>query len=657
MCGICGKWSPYGVQPADLQPMLRAIVHRGPDEEGTWCAGPIGLGSRRLSIIDLPGGRQPIANEDERVWVVFNGEIYNFGALRRELQQRGHHFRTHSDTEVIVHLYEEMGERCVERLRGMFAFALWDAGEQKLLLARDRLGQKPLFYAQAGEELLFGSEIKAILAVDGQPRTMNLAAMHHYLSLRFIPAPQTMLAHVQKLPPAHIAVWQGGRLRVERYWDLSFREKLALDARAYVTGLQDKLRDAVASHLVSDVPLGAFLSGGLDSSMVVAMMAQDLKQAPSTFAVGVAEQDFNELPFAREVSRHHHTQHHEVCVAANLLEALPQMIWHLDEPSDPIAACQFHAAALAAQHVKVVLGGDGGDELFAGFDRYAGLNYVNYYAALPGALRRGLIGPALMRIPDSFAYKNRTQKLRWMHQLSLLSDTAERYAEATFFFRFNAAGKKALYGEALGRELGALNSADVIAQPFRQAPADDLIDRMLYADYQTRLPEHSLMLTDRMTMAHSLELRSPLLDHELVEYLAAFPSQQKIRGGELKVVLRRLAADYLPPSIVRRDKQGFMFPIAYWFRHERHALVRTLLLDSYFVREGLFRRAAVEKLLDEHREGRVDHHVRLWMLLNLALWRQIYVEGRAVADVGAEVGADVGAMVGQVGAEREKSLP
>lgn len=633
MCGICGKYSPAGVHAADIQPMLNAIAHRGPDDEGTYAAGPIGLGNRRLSIIDLPGGRQPIANEDETVWIVFNGEIYNYPALRHELQQRGHSFRTHSDTEVIVHLYEEMGERCVERLRGMFAFAIWDSGQQKLFLARDRLGQKPLFYAQIGDDLLFGSEIKAILATDGQTREMDYAAMHHYLSLRFVPSPQTMLKHIQKLPPAHTLVWQGGEMRIARYWDISFQEKLALDERAFIDGLRQSLQDAIRSHLISDVPVGAFLSGGLDSSIVVAMMAQDLDISPSTFAIGVEEQDFNELPYARQVAERHQTDHHEACVASNLMLAVPQMIWHLDEPSDPIAACQYHAAALAAQHVKVVLGGDGGDELFAGFDRYVGLGYVGYYAALPAFLRRGLIGPALGRIPDSFAYKSRTQKLRWMHQLSMLPDMAERYAEATFFFRFTQAEKRALFGDALWQEIGGLNSAEIIAHPFRAAPANDLIDRMLYADYHTRLPEHSLMLTDRMTMAHSLELRSPLLDHELVEYLAAFPSQMKIRGRELKYVLRRLSERYLPPEIVRRDKQGFMFPIAYWFRHDRHALLRDLLLDSYFVREGLFRRAAIERMLQEHRESRVDHHVRLWLLLNLVLWRQMYVEGESATAV------------------------
>jgi asparagine synthase (glutamine-hydrolysing) len=531
MCGICGKYSPAGVRANEIQPMLDAIIHRGPDDEGMYVNGRIGLGSRRLSIIDLPGGHQPISNEDKTIWVVYNGEIYNYPALRHELQERGHTFRTRSDTEVIVHLYEEMGERCVERLSGMFAFALWDSNTQTLLLARDRIGQKPLFYAQIGNDLLFGSEIKSILAIDNTPREMDCEAMHHYLSLRFIPSPQTMLKHIKKLPPAHTLVWRNGEMTIRRYWDLSFQDKLALSQQQYIDGLQEKLNQAISSHLLSDVPVGAFLSGGLDSSIIVAMMAQDLGLTARTFAVGVNGQDYNELPFARQVAEHHATDHTEERVTSDLITSLPEMIWHLDEPSDPIAACHYHAAAVAARHVKVVLGGDGGDELFAGFDRYLGMKYVNHYALLPSAIRRYLIGPGLGHISDSFAYKNGTQKIRWLHQLSLIGDVGERYAEATFFSRFNHAGKRALFGDGLWQQVGHLNSADVIGRPFREAPATNKIDRMLYADYMTRLPEHSLMLTDRMTMAHSLELRSPLVDHELVEYLAAFPSQMKINGA------------------------------------------------------------------------------------------------------------------------------
>lgn len=626
MCGICGKVSPAGIERGELQTMLRAIAHRGPDDEGLFVNGSIGLGSRRLSIIDLPGGHQPLGNEDGTIWATYNGEIYNYRALRAELMQKGHRFRSESDTEVLVHLYEEMGERCVERLSGMFAFAIWDEPGQKLLLARDRLGQKPLFYTQDGAEFRFASEVKALLAVDRRPREMDEEALHHYLTLRFIPAPHTMLRHIKKLPPAHLLVYQDGQVRTSRYWTLSFADKLALGEQQYLDGLRERLAQTVRSHLVSDVPVGALLSGGMDSSMVVAMMAGELGPGFPTFAIGVDAQDFNELPYARLVAERYGTAHVEECVASDLIQLLPQIVWHLDEPSDPIAACQFHAARLAARHVKVVLGGDGGDELFAGFDRYLGIGYVDTYALLPAAVRRRVLGPMIERLSDSFTYKSVTQKIRWLHQLSLLSGSGARYAAATSFTRFDHGDKQALFGEDLWRQVGYLDSADVITARFDEAPATNILDRMLYADYMTRLPEHSLMLVDRMTMAHGLEARSPFVDHELVEYMATFPSQLKIRHHQLKYVLRRLAADYLPASIVSREKQGFMFPVAYWFRNELYPFLQSTLLESEFVQSGTFRREYVLKLLEEHRSSRIDHHVRLWMLLNVAVWHALYIQ-------------------------------
>jgi asparagine synthase (glutamine-hydrolysing) len=626
MCGICGKYSPVGVAPAEVDRMLTPIIHRGPDESGTYVNGPIGLGSRRLSIIDLSNGRQPISNEDGSIWIVYNGETYNYRALRHELIQRGHTFRTDSDTEVIVHLYEEMGERCVERLNGMFAFALWDQKEQKLILARDHIGQKPLFYAQEGDDFLFASEVKAILAVSKEARAIDYEAVHQYLSLRFIPSPRTMLRHVCKLPPGHILVYRDGRINLSRYWQLSFRDKLELSEQQFLQGLRSKLVETVESHLVSDVPVGAFLSGGMDSSMIVALMAKDLKITPQTFAVGVEEQDFDELPYARMVAEYYETRHTEARVQSDLMRLLPKIVWHLDEPSDPIAACMYHAAAIASKQVKVVLGGDGGDELFAGFDRYAGLGYVGAYAMVPRPIRHHLFGPILNQISDSFTYKSMTQKLRWVHQLAELPTIGQRYAEATFYFRYNHEDKRQLFSDEIWETVGHVNSADVIVSPFNDAPADTMLDRMLYTDFMTRLPEHSLMLTDRMTMAHSLEARSPFLDHELVSYLAAFPGQLKIRGRQLKYILRELSKDYLPPEIVEREKQGFMFPVAYWFRNELYPFIESYLMDSYFVREDIFRKERVAQLLEEHRQSRVDHHVRLWMLLNLELWRQIYIE-------------------------------
>jgi asparagine synthase (glutamine-hydrolysing) len=614
------------VYPEEVQRMATAITHRGPDDEGFYVNGRIGLGSRRLSIIDLDGGRMPISNEDQSIWIVFNGEIYNYRELRQYLTEKGHTFKTNTDTEVIVHLYEELGEGCVERLSGMFAFAIWDEQAQKLFLARDRIGQKPLFYAQNGNSFWFASEVKSILAANGLKREIDLESMHHYLSLRFIPAPRTMLRSIRKLPPAHFLVFQEGRLEVTRYWELSFQQKLDLSEEDFIDGVDEKLKEVVNSHLVSDVPVGAFLSGGLDSSMVVAMMAKSLSTPFNTFAIGVEEQEFNELPFARLVAEQYNTYHVEQQVESNLIQLLPQIIWHLDEPSDPIAACMFHAAHLAAQHVKVVLGGDGGDELFAGFDRYLGLGYIEHYNQIPPLIRHKLIGPLIEALPDSFAYKSWTQKLRWVHQLSLLPSAGQRYAEATCFFRFNHRDKQSLYGDALWHQLGSLNSANVIVDQFDRAHADTPVDKMLYTDFMTRLPEHSLMLTDRMTMAHSLEARSPFLDHTLVEFLAAFPSEMKIRNKTLKYVLRGLSENYLPPKIVHREKQGFMFPVAYWFQNELYEFTKHFLLSSSFVQEGLFKRESVDRLIEDHRSNRIDNHVRLWMLLNLELWYQMYVE-------------------------------
>ncbi len=368
--------------------MASALAHRGPDDEGFYLNGSVAMGSRRLSVIDLEGGRQPLSNEDGSIWVVQNGEIYNYEQLRKSLEQEGHVFKTKSDTEVIVHLYEDFGEGCVDRLQGMFAFAIWDERSQKLMLARDRLGQKPIYFAQSGSSFVFASEVKAILAVEGFGREVDFQSISHYLSLRFIPSPQTMFKNVRKLPPAHFLILQDSSVKTHRYWDLSFRGKSKLNERDLTDALEERLGQAVSSHLVSDVPVGAYLSGGLDTSMIVAMMAQLLPGAFKTFAIGVQEADYNELPFARLVASHYGTRHVEQEARWNIANLLPEMIWHLDEPSDPIAAPMYLAATLASQHVKVVMGGDGGDELFAGFDRYWGVGKADYYARLPLLLRK-----------------------------------------------------------------------------------------------------------------------------------------------------------------------------------------------------------------------------------------------------------------------------
>ena len=649
MCGICGEWSFLGADAAALERMSAVLVHRGPDDQGSIVLGEAGLAMRRLSIIDVAHGHQPIANEESTVWIVGNGEIYNHRELRRDLSSRGHAFRTGSDIEAILHLYEERGERCVDALRGMFAFAIWDTRRRKLLLARDRFGQKPLFWRYDGRRFLFGSEIKAILAGDDQlTPEIDLRSLDEYLTFRFIASPRTLFQGIHKLPPAHLLVLDASgvglgdgpltkapMIDVKRYWQLQYEPKRRVREEDAIAETRERIKDAVESHMISDVPVGAFLSGGMDSSLVVALMSDVLRergQRLSTFAIGVEAQDFNELPFARTVAKHCGTDHHEEIVSPDMVELLPRMVWHLDEPSDPIAACMWHSAALAARHVKVVLTGDGGDEIFAGYDRYFGFRWVNLYAALPEPVRRHLFGPAIYAMPDRAGYKTFAQKARWVHELSF-HEAGRRYAQATAFFRFGQDGKGGLYTPDIAGRLAGNDPKEAMVCGFDEAAAADDLDRMLAADIATRLPEHSLQLTDRMTMAKSLESRSPLLDHLLAEHVATLPANLKLRGRTLKYLLRRVAAGHLPQSILERPKQGFMFPLGYWMKGPLLPVVRHLLATSVLIEEGIFQRATVEQLVAEHVADKADHHVRLWLILNVEMWYRMFVRGEALADL------------------------
>jgi asparagine synthase (glutamine-hydrolysing) len=582
----------------------------------------------------------PLSNEDGTIWVVHNGEIYNHRELRGELEARGHRFSTHSDTEVIVHLYEEFGERCVERLEGMFAFGLWDGPRRRLVLARDRLGQKPLFYESRPERLLFASEPKAILAARDQAPELDATALHHFLSLRFVPPPRTMFAGIHKLPPAHTLVFEGGATRIQRYWSLSFSAKLDVSDAEFATLLDERMDASVRSHLVSDVPVGALLSGGLDSSSIVALVAPSATPDLQTFAIGVDAPDFDESPYAEAVARHCGTRHRSETVGAEVVELLPRMIHHLDEPCDPIAACQFKAAEFVSRHVKVVLGGDGGDELFAGFDRYLGMRWVHRYAGLPASLRERVLHPLIRSMPDTFAYKSIAQRARWLAEVSMAATPGERYAAATCFFRFTHAEKMDLYGADLADRTSATRSIRIVADRYDEGEGWTPLDRMLYADYTTRLPEHSLALVDRMSMAHGVEVRSPFLDHELVSLLAAFPDRLKIHRGRLKVALREWARTRLPTPVVERAKQGFMFPVAYWLRSRLFEVVKQRLLTSHLVRSGLFRESYVRRILQEHHTGKVDHHVRIWMLLSVVIWHQLYIERRDLEELSAGLRID-----------------
>ncbi len=632
MCGICGVVGGDREREAPrVRAMSDALRHRGPDAAGFHADAGAVLGHRRLAIIDPEAPSQPMSSPDGRYWIDFNGEVYNFRELRAELESGGHGgFATGTDTEVLLRLYQVHGPDCVHRLRGMFAFVVWDAVERELFAARDRFGQKPFYYATAGGRLLFASEIKGLLAHGDVAAEPEPAAVDYYLSLRFIPPPLTMLKGVRKLAAGHRLFWREGALRTERYWTLGFATDESRSDDSWVEELRSRLDDAVRSHRVGDVPVGAFLSGGLDSGAVVEAMARTSGEPFPTFCVGSGEPSFDERAHAREVAVHCGTSHRDESVGPAVLADVESMVRALDEPSDPIAACLFEASRLASRHVKVVLTGDGGDEMFAGFDRYAAFDVVGRYAALPLWLRRDLLRPLIRRLPQRFDYKSLPQRARWLDAVAL-PDPARRYARMTSFFRFGEEEKDWVYGPALEAQLSGADAEAAIAEPFRTADADDALHRMISADLLTRLPEHTLMLADRLSMAHGLEARAPLLDHRLAEFAARMPARLKARGGRTKIALRRAVRDRLPPAIVQRAKQGFMFPVAFWLDGRRLRAVRDSLVRGPLVRAGWIRADAIERLTAEHLARREDHHVRLWMVLNLDAWYRIFVEREPAA--------------------------
>jgi asparagine synthase (glutamine-hydrolysing) len=631
VCGISGTINPRGVSREAIQTMTDALRYRGPDDQGIYCDGVAGLGHRRLSIIDLGGGHQPLSNEDGSLWIVFNGEIYNYRELRERLE-KSHRFATDSDTEVIVHLYEDKGEKCVEELRGMFAFAIWDTKERSLFLARDHLGQKPLFYVHRGEELAFASEIKALLVSNPALRQMDCRALHQYLTLRVIAPPLSMFSAIRKLPPAHTLQFKNGQVKIERYWHLRYEPKLPLTEHDLVDELEAQMLEAVRYHLVSDVPVGAFLSGGMDSSLVVGMMSKVSGQPVKTFSVGVPYEHYNELPFARMVAERYHTQHFEETIYPSLVRVLPELVWHLDEPSDPLSACMYSIAQMARREVKVVLGGDGGDELFGGYDRYYGNRYVDYYALLPKQVR-ALVMPTLLRImPDGFWYKSLNHKLRWLNQLSFL-EGGRRYAHSLSYFYFTEEFRRRLYGDTLLEALDGFDPEAEICAYFDSHNAREVVDKMLFADSMIRLPDHAVMILDRTTMAHGLEARAPFLDHKLAEFVARIPASFKVRGRRLRYIQARLAERYLPPPLLRRGKQGFSSPLPYLLADEFRHLFKTFLSDSHLVRDGYLREEPIRQLLAEHIERKVDHGNRLWLLCNSEVWYGMAIEGWTKAQV------------------------
>jgi asparagine synthase (glutamine-hydrolysing) len=629
MCGIAGIVGAIDPGGADIRAMLQALIHRGPDGEGVFTDGQATLGHRRLAVIDLAGGRQPLHNVEKTIWLVCNGEIYNYRELRAELSAGGHRFVTESDCEVIIGLYERYGDDLLDHLRGMFAFALWDTRKQRLLAARDHLGQKPFFYIDQADRFAFGSEIKSLLALDPGLRVLNLQALEQYLALRLIGPPLTMFKEVRKLPPGHLLTLErGARPQIRPYWDLRFEPKIQGSEESLIDELEERICESLRLHMVSDVRVGAFLSGGLDSSLLVAMLAKrvGVKDLP-TFTIGLPYQRFDEAPYARAVAQMYGTEHHERTITLSLTALLPELIWHLDEPSDPLSLCAYQVARFARETVKVVIGGDGGDELFGGYDRYYGNLYAGHYSRVPAPIRRHLLGPALSLVPASGWYKSAGHQLRWLHRLSFLSG-GERYAASLSYFYFDRGMREQLLAPGVRAELGQFDPELVLKAPFDSLRGDH-IDRMLYADSKVRLPDHPVMISDRMSMAHGLEARSPFMDHRLAEFAAQLSSSLKVRGRTLRYIQRKLAARYLSPEILSRPKQGFSSALPYILRDEYRALYDRYLRDSELVRAGIFARKPLDALLASHLAGHEDHGNRLWLLINTEVWYRMSILGEA----------------------------
>jgi asparagine synthase (glutamine-hydrolysing) len=624
MCGIAGIVSSVAgdrIEAGTIHRMCQTIVHRGPDDEGIFVKDGVGLGMRRLSIIDLSGGHQPVFNEDRSIWVVFNGEIYNFPDLRRELEAGGHHFYTRSDTEVIVHLYEDLGAECVQKLRGMFAFALYDERQKKLLMARDRLGKKPLHYALADGRLLFGSEIKALLGVAPELAKVNHEALLQYLYFGYVPDPLTAFVPIQKLPPGYLLEFKAGQIHLRQYWDLpQYDTHRLLSEEECLEELEARLAEAVRVRLISDVPLGALLSGGTDSSTVVALMARASASPVKTFSIGFSHQDFNEAQYARMVAKRFDTDHHELIVEPDVLQTVETLSASLEEPfGDSSMLPTYFVSCMARKHVTVALSGDGGDEIFAGYNRYAIHLRRRVFENIPLWVRSLYCETVYPRLPRDM----RGRKFSY----NVCLPWRERYVDGISFLPSFERDIPLLSGNFRALLRHCEPPENIMYRYFERAPASNPISKMLYVDTKTYMVADILTKVDRMSMATSLEVRVPMLDHLFVEWATGIPAKWKLRGGVQKYILRKLAERVgVPRETLYRRKQGFALPLVHWMRNELKELIMTVLLEPKTAQRGYFVPAAVQHLLEEHFRGRRNHSDEIWRLLMLELWHRNFLE-------------------------------
>lgn len=622
MCGICGifEYEPSCSVTRELvHRMNEAISHRGPDDEGIYIAPGIGLGHRRLSIIDVAGGHQPIANEDGSIHVLLNGEIYNYSELREELLKKGHCFTTHSDTEAIVHLYEEYGTECFARLRGMFAIALWDSQRRELVLARDRVGKKPLFYTAGQGRTLFGSELKALLAAGGLPKEINHQAICDYFSLGYIPAPKTVYRNVRKVSPGHYLVVSSRGIHEHQYWDVSFAHVEQHSEEEWCEQLRHSLCEATRVRLMSEVPLGAFLSGGVDSSAVVAFMSRLMRQPVTTCSIGFEEEEYNEAQFARQVAKEFHSDHHEQTVRPNAMEVMDKLVWHYDEPfADSSAIPTYYVSKVAREYVTVALGGDGGDENFAGYRRYIFDYYENRTRNyIPAVIRRNVFGPVGRWYP-ALAWAPRVFRARATFQ-SLSRSPLEGYFTSMSYFRPDE--KHRLFTSDFRQSLEGYDSIEVFREHYNHADTDDPLSKIQYVDIKTYLPDDILAKVDRASMAVSLEVRAPLLDHQLIELAARMPSALKLRRQIGKYIFKQAMASVLPKGILERKKQGFAIPLARWFRFELKEMAEDALFGEP---DGILDPGFLRKIWNQHQRMQYDRSPHLWAVLMFRKWKEAF---------------------------------
>jgi asparagine synthase (glutamine-hydrolysing) len=579
---------------------------------------------RRLAIIDVKSGQQPIHNQDRTAWIVFNGEIYNYLELRDTLEKLGHSFYTNSDTEAVLHAYDQYGADCPKYLRGMFAFAIWDHRTRELFVARDRVGKKPLLYAKVNNKLIFGSEFSALLLHPDVGRDIDTEAIHHYLSFMCVPAPLTAYRAIRKLEPGHSLRWRKGEIRIEQYWQPDFSKKIDISEQEAGERTIEILRDAVKVRLMSEVPLGAFLSGGIDSSAVVALMSQESSEPVKTFSIGFEEQDFSELHHARRVAEHVGADHHEFIVRPDALEVLPLLVEHYGEPyADSSAIPTYYVARETRKHVTVALNGDGGDESFAGYERYAAMRLAEKYHRIPAVLRDTLVQQAVGLLPSSETKRSRVRDMKRFIEAASLPKV-ERYLR--WVSVFDTGAKRDLYSANFLHETQSIRAADILSPWFARANGAGIVDAALLADINTYLPNDLLVKVDIATMAVSLEARSPFLDHHVIEFAASLPEKFKLRGMTTKYLLKRMLRKLLPAENLDRRKMGFGVPIGHWFRGKLQPFLRETILSEKALKRGLFRPEAVRQLVDLHTRGEQDNSHRLWTLLMLELWFERFID-------------------------------